>query len=155
MELKMKWARPINLEDGAAQNLIYVAKGLDTWRDVPGVYFFARKFGGSTIPLYIGKGESLGDRAWQHFKTNTKLMMGIRDAANGNRVLILGEFSAKQGQNTKKCIALVERALIRHALAEGYELLNVQGARTPMHSIKFAGNREALSVTGKRLWFKD
>ena len=154
MELRIKWGRPVSLVDGTKDNLIYVADGLDSWKGVPGVYMFARQFKGGVVPLYIGKAESLGDRAWQHFKSNTRLMTSIRKAANGARVFIPGEFKPKPGQNTKKCIAVVERALISHALAEGYELLNVQGTKTPTHTISLSGYLGARNITGKNLGFK-
>lgn len=154
MELSIKWHQPISLIDGDEHNLIYVADGLDSWRDVPGVYMFARIFNSEVFPLYIGKAESIGTRAWQHFKNNTKLMMSIKKSSNGARVFIPGEFTPKPGQSTKKCIALVERALIDHALAEGYELLNVLGTKTPTHKISLSGYLAARNITGKSLSLK-
>ena len=154
MELSIKWYKPIPLIDGDEQNLIYVADNLDSWNDVPGVYMFCRIFDGQTYPLYIGKAEDIGGRIWQHFKTNTKLMNTIKKAANGKRVIVPGEFTPKPGQNTKKCIAIVERSLISHALAEGYELLNIQGAKTPVHQLKFSGFLGARNLTGKSIGVK-
>jgi hypothetical protein len=154
MELSIKWHKPISLIDGDNHNLIYVADGLDSWQDVPGVYMFARIFNDEVFPLYIGKAESIGSRAWQHLKNNTKLMMTIKKSANGARVFIPGKFTPKPGQNIKKCIALVERALIVHALAEGYELLNVQGTKTPTHRVSISGYLGARNITGKKLSLK-
>ena len=154
MDLKVKWQAPINLLHGDKQSLIYVAEGLDVWYDVPGVYMFARIFNDEVSPLYIGKAESLGARAWQHFKNNTRLMTNIKKAKNGNKVLILGKFSPKPGQNTKKCIALIERALIDHALTSGYKLLNVQGTRASADTVTFSGYLGARHITGTRLSFK-
>ena len=154
MELNIKWYTPIPLTSGDKDNLIYVADGLDSWRDVPGVYMFARIFGDAVFPLYIGKAKSIESRAWQHFKTSTKLMTSIKKSANGARVFIPGKFTPKPGQSTMKCIALVERALIDHALARGYELLNVQGTKTPTHKINLSGFLPARNVTGQNLNFK-
>lgn len=154
MDLKVKWQAPIDLLAGDNQNLIYVAEGLDDWQGVPGVYMFARIFNGEVSPLYIGKAENLGKRAWQHFKNNTRLMTSIKKAKNGSKVLILGEFSAKPGQNTKKCIALIERALIDHALTAGYKLFNVQGTKTSANTVSFSGHLGARNITGKSLRFK-
>ncbi len=154
MDLSVKWHTPVNLLSGDKQNLIYVAEGLDDWWDVAGVYMFARIFNDEVSPLYIGKAEKLGARAWQHFKNNTRLMNGIKKAASGNKVLILGKFSPKPGQSTKKCIALIERALIDHALTEGHKLINVQGTRTPAHKVSFSGYLGARSITGTSLSFK-
>ena len=154
MDLSIKWQPPIDLLDGDDQNLIYVANGLNDWMDVPGVYMFARIFNDQVSPLYIGKAEGLGRRAWQHFKKNTQLMNGIKKAPNGRKVLILGKFTAKPGQSTIKCIALVERALIDHALTEGHTLLNVQGTRAAFHTVNFSGNLGARHLTGKSLSFR-
>jgi hypothetical protein len=154
MDLSVKWHAPISLLNGDKENLIYVAEGLDSWWDVPGVYMFARIFNEEVSPLYIGKAEKLGFRAWQHFKNSTRLMNGIKKAANGHRVLILGQFFPKPGQSTKKCIALIESALIDHALTEGNKLLNVQGTRTPAHRVNFSGYLGARHITGKNLSFR-
>ena len=154
MDLNIKWHPPINLTDGDEKNLIYLAEDLDQWVDVPGIYMFARIYDGQTYPLYIGKAESIGKRAWQHFKSSTKLMNSIKKAAKGVRVFIPGEFTPKRGQNTKKCIALIERALIDHALTKGYELFNIQGTKTLKHQVSFTGYLPARNITGKSLSFK-
>lgn len=151
MNLSVKWYPPIPLLDGDKVNLIYIANGLDEWWAVPGVYMFARVFNKTVYPLYIGKAENIGQRAWQHFKNNTKLMTSIKKSANGSRVIVPGEFTPKAGQNVKKCIGLVERALIDHALTLGHQLLNVQGTKTPAHQVNFSGHLPARNVTGKKL----
>src|SRR5690606_777412 len=129
MELRVQWHKPIKLLDGAEENLIYTAKGLDEWWGVPGVYMFARKFGGYLHLFDIGNAEDIGRRVTKHFESSAKLINSLKNSANGLKVLVPGEFKPRQGQNTKSCIQLIERALIDHVLAEGYELLNVQGAR--------------------------
>ena len=154
MDLSVKWHKPIRLLDGDKQNLIYVAEGLDAWKGVPGVYMFARIFDEEISPLYIGKAESLGDRVWQHFKNNTRLMKGVEKAANGTKVVVLGKFTPKSGQSTKKCVDLIERALIDHALTEGHKLLNVQGTRTAAHRVTFSGHLPARNITGRSLSFR-
>ena len=154
MDLNVKWHSPIHLLNGDKQNLIYVADGLDDWWGVPGVYLFARIFNEDVSPLYIGKAENLGARAWQHFKNSTLLMNRIKKAPSGNKALIIGKFSPKPGQNTKKCIALIERALIDHMLTEGHQLFNVQGTRTPAHKVGFTGFLGARNITGKSLIFR-
>lgn len=153
MDIDIEWHRPIQLVDGQTENLIYTAKkgALDSWQGVAGVYMFCRMFNGEASPLYIGKAENIAGRISQHFKNNTRLMNSIRNAANGTRVVIPGKFIPKRGQNKKRCIAIVERALIDHALAEGYELFNIQGARTATHSIGFSGFLGARNITRQRI----
>ena len=154
MDLNIKWHKPINLIDGGKENLIYLIRCIGSSLDFPGVYMFARIYNGVTYPLYIGKAESIEKRVWQHFKNNVKLMNSIKNAAKGLRVFIPGQFTPKPGQNTKKCIALIEKALIDHALTEGYELFNIQGTRTPAHQVCFSGFLGARNITGKSLSFK-
>lgn len=154
MELNVKWHAPIKLIDGDHDNLIYTAEGIEDWADTPGVYMFARVFNDKVTPLYIGKAERLGVRALQHFKKSTQLMNGIRKARNGAKVLIFGQFTPKSGQSTAKCIGLIERALIDHALTEGHTLLNVQGTRTPSHTVNFSGHQATTRNTGKNLSFR-
>jgi len=155
MEFGINWGKPIILTDGTDQDLIYVADDeLNNWEGMPGVYIFARLYGDKVIPLYIGKTNNLGGRAWQHFKHNTRLMMGIRNAAKGKRVFIPGAFMARPGQNTQRCIALVESALISHALDSGYKLLNVKNTKTQAHTVNFSGYLGARNITKTRLQLK-
>lgn len=154
MDLNIKWHKAVPLLDGDDSNLIYVAEGLDAFAETPGVYIFGRVYDGAIQPLYVGKADDLRKRAWQHFKNNTKLMNAIKKAGNGARVFVPGQFVPKPGQSTKKCIALIERALIDHALTEGYELLNVQGTKTAYHKINFSGFLPARNITGKLLSVK-
>ncbi len=154
MELSIKWYEPIPLMDGDKENLIYTTNGLEVCYGFSGVYMFARIFNKQVYPLYIGKAENIGQRVLQHFKNNTKLMTTIKKSAKGVRVIVPGEFIPKSGQNIKKCIALIERALIDHALTEGYELLNVQGTKTPSHQVMFSGHLGARNITGKSLSFR-
>lgn len=154
MDLNVKWHKPIPLIDGHKQNLIYTAEGIDSWCGVPGVYMFCRQFDESLIPLYIGKAEDIAVRITQHFNTSTRLMKHISNAdrvKKGKKVLIIGQFIPKSGQSTRKCIAIIEKALIVHALAEGCELINVQGTRTPTNHIHFSGYLGARSFSGKQL----
>ena len=154
MELSIKWHTPIALLDGDEQNLIYTAGNLEKFDGVPGVYMFCRVFNGETSPLYIGKAEDIACRLQYHFEKNTKLMKRIEKTAKGAKVIIPGEFTSKPGQSTKKCIAIIERALIDHALAEGYDLLNIQGTKTVTHSIMFSGFLGARNLTGQKLSIK-
>jgi hypothetical protein len=149
VRLDIQWAKPIPLLDGDKQNLIYTADGLDDWWDTPGVYLFAKMYGDKVTPLYVGKATNIAKRARQHFKTSTQLMNAIRKSGNGAKVFIPGEFTAKQGQDQAKSLDIVERGLINHLLAEGFELLNVQGTKTPSHHIDFSGYLGARNLTGK------
>jgi hypothetical protein len=147
MKLKIEWQKPRKLIDGRNQDLIYTIEGLDELYGMTGVYMFCRQHGTSLSPLYIGKAEDIGIRIKQHLKNNITLMMKIGRALNGNKVLVIGEFIAKPGQEKKKSISIIEQALIESALSKGYELLNVQGAKTPTHKINFSGCQSAKKMT--------
>jgi len=154
MELCIAWHKPINLLDGHKQHLTYTANGIESWKGVSGVYMFCRRYNNKIIPLYIGKAEDIAVRINQHFSHSSALMNKIATPSKGNKgrkVLIIGKFIPKSGQTTKKCITIIERALIVHALAEGYDLLNVHGTKTPTNRIHFSGNLGARSLTGKLL----
>jgi len=76
-------------------------------------------------------------------------MIGIDKALSRTKVLVVGEFTAKPGQVMKKAISIVERTLIENVLSYGYELLNIQGTKTPTHQINFSGYLGARSLSGK------
>jgi hypothetical protein len=153
MELSIKWSRPSKLLDGAKDNLIYQVSGLASFSGVAGVYMFCRKYGETLTPLYIGKAENIAARINQQLNS-TRLMKGIENALNGEKVLVVGEFVSKSGQDKKKSIAIIEKALIEHALSEGHTIINIQGTKTPTHSIRFSGYSAAKTLTGSSLNIK-
>ncbi len=132
MDLKLIWHKPIKLKESKA-NLIYELD-LDRVPSKPGVYIFMRSFGRKRSALYIGKASKLKSRI-KGQRNNLKLMKGIQRAAIGRRVLVVGEFMPKPGQNADKCLPLIEQALIRHFLSEGHDLLNIAGTHLATHSI--------------------
>jgi len=153
MKLDVKWHKPLKLKNGSKEGLIYKIDDLQEWSGCSGVYMFCRKYSDSITPLYIGKAENLGKRINQHLNS-IKLMKGIENSQNGNKVVILGEFISKSGQDLKKSIGLIEKALIEHVLSEGHELLNVQGTKTPVHNISFTGYQIAKKMTGNEIYIK-
>src|SRR6266699_6248523 len=74
------------------------------------------------LPM-IGRSKNIYNRIWEHLKTTT-LMKRIENGPRGAKMLIIGEYMPQPGQSPEKAIAIVEKALIEHALTEGYELLN-------------------------------
>jgi hypothetical protein len=140
MDLDIFWHAPIDLTDD--DDLILTCD-LNELPEEPGVYAFCRTFGDRVIPLYIGQGKNLRGRIKGHFARSVKLMRKIKDAKNGQKVVLAGEWRAKGGQNQAKALAIIESALIKYALAEGHDLFNVAGARTPVHTINSSGNQRA------------
>jgi hypothetical protein len=142
MKLRMEWARPISLKNGSEENLIYTCDHTKLPRSA-GIYVFGRRYGTKIEALYVGKAESIQGRVRGQFK-NLPLMLHLQNAKNGKRVLLVGRFISKPGQKQAKCLALLERALIRHFLSEAHDLVNIQGAKLRRHEITSLGAKRAV-----------
>ena len=144
MKLALEWARPIVLRDaGRDENLIYK---LDDSKlpEVAGVYIFGRRYSGSFEALYVGQAGSIRGRVRSHVKHNLSLMLHLKKAKNGKRILLFGRFIPKPGQQEDKCLRLLERALLRYFLSEGHDLVNKQGARLRRHEITSKNPRKLI-----------
>jgi hypothetical protein len=138
MKLQLEWKTPIPLIDGSDQNLIYVVDP-ERLPDGAGVYVFGRRRrNGGFEALYVGKAKSIRARVWGHRK-NLPLMMHLKNARQGKLVVRVGVFKARPGQSADTCIAIIERALIRHFLSEGHDLVNKAGTRLRRHEISTVG----------------
>lgn len=151
MDLRFKWLEPFQLVDGARRGLTYMVADADQERlpDVPGIYIFGRRHGDGFTPVYIGQAGSLRSRVWFQLNNN-RLMNSLEQARNGTRELLIGEFSARPGQRAKRALDIVERGLIKLALAEGHELVNRHGTRIRSHSVEMSGSRSARSWLPER-----
>ena len=81
-------------------------------------------------------------------------MKRIENSPKGEKVLVIGEYISKPGMSSEKAIRIVEKALIEHALTEGYELLNKSGTKTPKHTVQFSGFKGATNFSGKKMYVK-
>jgi hypothetical protein len=142
MDLEARWLSPFSLRE--SKTGIYAVVDADQIPTNPGVYVFARTFGDSVSPLYIGKAINLRSRIDQQLN-NLKLMRAIEQAQNGNRMLYIAEFQGKGGQNPELAITIIEAAFINAAMVEGFELINIKGTKPTTHSISSTGNREGRS----------
>lgn len=131
MDFNLDWGTPLPLRKSKG-NTIY-ALDLEKIPKTPGVYIFLRVHGNSTNVLYVGKADNLKGRIKQQLNA-VRLMKGIENAPSGARSIVYAEFRPKQGQRTH-CLRLIERGLIRYYLAQGNELLNIQGSRIRKHSL--------------------
>jgi hypothetical protein len=145
MKIALKWEKPIRLRDGSTQNRIYFCRGTDKFPRKPGVYVFARKFGKNIFPLYVGQASRLKGRIEGQFN-NLRLMVGIKNAPAGNRILLIARLYLKRGQQMNKVLDIVESALIKNALAQGHDLLNQQGTKTRVHVIRSVGNSSSRQI---------
>lgn len=141
MDLELVWHAPVALRDGSAERLIYACDHLDKIPAAGGIYVFGREFGGDVEPIYIGKAGNLRVRVRQHLEGNIRLMKSIEAAKNGRRVVQIGRWVGKPGQQAARVLPIIESALIKVALAAGYELVNVHGTKTPVHELSMSGNR--------------
>lgn len=67
-------------------------------------------------------------------------MRHLHQAKTGRRFVLAGKVITKPGQKLHRCMMLAERALIRHFLSEGHELVNKQGTRIRRHELKSSGD---------------
>lgn len=152
MNIKIHWTTALTLR--IDPKLIYSPSVLENVDDVPGVYVFARKYGRRVAPLYVGKALKLKTRIKQQLN-NLKLMRQIQDwEKNGARVLLLGYLKVHGSQDVGTALDVIERALIEHGLAEGHPLVNIQGTRTPFHTLSFTGNRMSEQVAPRQMFVK-
>jgi hypothetical protein len=143
MELQLEWAEPISLEYVNDEKLIYHCD-TESLPDHPDIYVFARRFGKNHSPIYVGKAQNLRTRITDHFYKNVPLMKGLENAGRGARIILIGKWISKPGQQMPNALAALERAYIESALTLGYELLNVQGARRPIDKIESTGKKQAI-----------
>jgi len=142
MKLEIEWQRPIVLKDGSNDGLIYNVDH-DKLEQVSGVYVFGRRYGAKIEALYVGKATSIRGRVKAQMK-NLPLMLHAQQARNGKRVLMVGYFRSKSPDKQKKCLPIIERALIRYFLSEGHDLVNVQGTRLRRHEILSSGPQKTV-----------
>lgn len=146
MKLRIEWGRPIPLKDGTRQHLIYTVD-LTKLPQASGIYVFGRRFGTNFEALYVGQASQIRGRIKGQLK-NLPLMLHLRDAKIGKRIVIAGRFIARPGQTPKRCLSLIERSLIRYFLAEGYDLVNKQGTHLRQHEIISSGRTPKRFIPG-------
>jgi hypothetical protein len=147
MKLHLEWARPILLRDASQQNLIY-SVDLKKLPSDGGVYIFGRRRRSKGFEaLYVGKANNIRIRIRGQFK-NLPLMLHLKNAKYGKRIILTGQFKSLPGQRSGKCLPLIERALIRYFLSEGHDLVNKQGARIRRHEIASSGKRPRSFIPG-------
>jgi hypothetical protein len=134
----------------ARYGAIYSCDDLFNIPTASGIYIFGREHGEAAAPLYIGKALNLRRRIEQQLNS-VRLMTGIREAQSGGRFVIYCVPQLKRGQRAVRVISILEQALIAHALAEDFELLQKQGTKTPNHTIRFSGNRTSEDLAPRRM----
>jgi hypothetical protein len=145
MQLELSWHPLLLLRSGARDNLIFRLDELDELPKSPGIYVFGRKMGGksgkSFVPVYIGQAMRLRERIRRQLN-NLKLMMALKSAPGRRSYLAIGELVEKPRQDPTKALNIIEKTLIEYALADGYDIVNIQGTRRPYHTLSWSGRRE-------------
>ncbi|QDU66748.1 GIY-YIG nuclease family protein [Engelhardtia mirabilis] len=138
MNLSLDWHKPIAVKRVTARTLEY-AIDIDLVPREPGVYIFARRWGARYEALYVGKARRLRGRIQSHLN-NRSLLNHLADARTGKRVLLLGLLQSRPGQQLDRCLTVAERALMRHFLSEGHDLVNIQGTKIRRHVVESTGH---------------
>jgi len=136
MQLSVEWSKPISLRYNKKKDEFIVP--LDKLTTEAGVYIFGRKYGQGFEALYVGKANKIRSRVKGQLN-NMRLMHHVRDARAGRRILLTGTFEPRPGQQEGRCLPLIEKALIRHFLSEGHDLVNKSGTRLRQHEIISGG----------------
>lgn len=152
MKLFLDWRKPLPLKDGSKQNFIYLPDQNKLPED-PGVYIFGRRRkNGGFEALYVGKAANIRRRVWGH-RNNLPLMMHLKNARDGERVVRAGVFKPRPGQKLDRSLPIIERALIRYFLSEGHDLVNKAGTRLRRHEVASEGRHPNLFIP--KLMFVD
>ena len=113
MKLHLDWARLIPLKDGSREQLIYTVD-LHKLPKVGGIYVFGRQRKDVTRnleALYVGKANNIRSRIRGQLK-NLPLMLHLKNARQGQRLVLIARFIGQPGQRAGKSLAVIERALI-------------------------------------------
>lgn len=137
MKIKIDWTQPIPLRRTSRTDVGYTLD-LEKIPAEAGVYVFGRKYGNSFLALYVGQSKNMRRRVKGHLNS-LKLMRSLKEAKSGSRVLYAGTIVTRPGQRLEKTMNVAERALMRHFLAEGHDLVNKQGTRLRRHEISADG----------------
>lgn len=139
MKLHLQWSRPILLRKSRQRTMVY-STDLGKLPDKPGLYVFGRRHGRKFEALYVGQAKNIRDRVKRQLN-NSRLMQHVMTAKSGKRILLVGQYVSKPGQDESKSLTLLERALIRHFVSRGHDLVNVSGTHIREHEITSAGKQ--------------
>jgi hypothetical protein len=130
-----------------------------------GIYVFARKFGDSYSPIYIGKAKNVRARLKNQFKS-LPLMVKVKNwnptnpenpalAMNGTRVLFIGTLvKPATAAKLDDALKISERSLIEHALSEGHHIVNIQMTRTKYDEVISTGVNGAKAFAPRSMLMK-
>jgi hypothetical protein len=94
-----------------------------------------RGWGKGFEALYVGKARNIRQRIKGQLN-NLRLMQHLKGAKTGRRVVVAGSVVTRPGQQIDRCLAIAERAFIRHFLSDGDNLVNISGATLRQHEVE-------------------
>lgn len=144
MKFSAKWSKPLAFKKGDINSIF----SLDTSKipKKPGCYVIYNMHGDHVTVLYIGKATGLRGRINGQLN-NLRLMLGVKNSLAGKKYLIWCTLTKGSGR-----VLVFERSLIRHAMSEGHQLLNIQGTRRAYtHEINMKGNRTSERIFGRTI----
>ncbi|MFA6290507.1 MAG: hypothetical protein WC637_01925 [Victivallales bacterium] len=153
MKIELNWSTPFILLDGSSSNMVYALPENNRISNTSGIYIFYRKYGEAISAVYIGKADNISQRVNQQFN-NVRLMMAIKNSGAGSKHLIYGQLKAKQGQNVKRVIKLLERQFIAFAKLNGHNLVNIHGTKSSFHEVKNSGNLDIRKILSFKMNIK-
>jgi hypothetical protein len=151
MNIQIEWQKPIQLT--YHKKIIVTEKYLSTVVEKrSGFYFFSRKFGNSFEPFYIGETTSVLGRLKTHLKSkdiayaleelgNTPIKAGVRYFHFG--------YLVNNPAEPKKYLEIVQKYLIRQAIAEQCNVLNKNLTKKKFHFIEFSGDAKGRAIFPK------
>ena len=123
--IHLKWMTPVLLT--RHDEYIYWTDDYARIPETHGLYIFARRHGSNINPIYIGRSRNIRNRIFDHLESNVPLMNRLLHEPNGDRLVLFGVYQPCQGMNPTASIRRAESVLIKDAISNGYDLVNLQG----------------------------
>jgi len=150
MKINVKWYKPIEMREDIKRDVEYLVNLDKIPDDKSGCYLFYNRHGKSISVLYIGQALRLRNRIEQQLDS-VRLMKGIKKTVTGHKWIMYCIVETQQGQRMSKVLDLLEKNLIKRAVSEGHDLLNLQGSKIPYNEIHFNGNRISEKIFGRKM----
>ena len=154
VNITIDWQEPVRLTQ-FRQVVIDRDKLPEEINNLAGVYFFSRKFGDKYEPFYIGQTLTLRSRLKSHLGTiNLDYVLREVEYApiqikTGERYFHYGYYRSSSMERTRKCLKIVEKYLVRTALAEECILLNKKLTAFKTDQLTFLGTSKARGMYPK------
>lgn len=163
MEINLEWDGPIKLKQRKGATGYEFSSVATQVEARPGIYVFARQYGKSYTPIYIGKSENVVARLKKHFDS-VQLMEHVEHwnptepgnrelRLTGARVLFVGYLAyPTRSDRIRNGLDIAERALIEHAMAEGFRIVNVQMTNIHYDEIYSSGATGATAFAPREMY---